>query len=89
MYCGGQEVPDHRPVAHFSEAPVRAEDSPAYNPEPASIDLARQLVIFGKKGFLIEAADLVELFSVQQHEHSGREGFMETREPLNYVIASI
>ncbi len=89
MQRGFQKEAQNGSVSHFEKPPVRAVDSPANDPEPAAFELPGQLVVFRIKSLFIEAAELIKPGFVDQHEHSCRERFMETGQPLDEVIAGI
>ena len=88
MQRSRQKKLDDVPIAHFYESPIRTVYASTDYTKPITLDSPRQLVIFCIKRKFIETADFVKPFLINQHKHSGGEGFVQPGEPLRQLIAA-
>jgi hypothetical protein len=86
---GLYEKPDNCRMAHFLKAPVCTVYAAANYPEPAALDLPRQLVVLRVERLLVKSAKLFKSLPVHKHEHTRGKRAVKTRETLDQVVAVI
>ncbi len=89
IHRGLQEEPTDTQMSHLLKSAVRGVNAAAYDAEAFPSHLLAQQVIFGEEHLFVESAELAEFLQVEQHEHSRREGMMETRQILEEVITCV
>src|ERR1700677_211642 len=84
-----QEQPSRAPVSHFFEPAVCRINSAADDPKAFAFYLLCQQIIFGEGHLLVKSAQLPELFQLEQHEHSGGKGMVQSRCILEEIVAHV
>ena len=89
IHGGFQEQPAHTQVSHLLEAAVGGVDDAADDAEALPLHLLAEQVVFGEENLLVKSTELAEFFQVEQHEHSGSEGMMETGQVLEEIVGRV
>src|ERR1700758_213219 len=76
-------------MAHPLEAAIGGIDAAAHNGEAFAIDLLAEAVILGEENLFVESAQLPESFSIEKHEHAGRERTVQVRQILKQIVADV
>ncbi len=89
VHRGLQEQPSHPQMSHLLEAPVRRINPAPNNPEPFSLHLLAEHIVFGECHLLMKPAQLAKLLQLKQHEHARRKRMVQLRDVLEKIVARI